>query len=169
MRMFLPDNPIARDWFDWSNASVGLIGLAFTLWAVWQATGAKKAAENAEHSVKRHNAEVDFGSLTRMAKELHGYVEGGRMSEARLRTTDLRSDLALAIRLHKEFLGNQLPTLKEKHLDLTLVTVGLNRESGELSRLERIRLLEITGAILDVLAGQCGQLRSDVEKEVPNG
>jgi hypothetical protein len=162
--MILLDNPIPRDWFDWSNAGVGIVGLAFTLWAVWQATGAKEAARRAEQSVIRHNAEVDFSSLMRMAKELHGYVEGGMMHEARLRTTDLRSELALAIRLHEVFLGEQLNLLKEKQLDLTLVTDGLNRESKDLSKSERVRLLEITGAIMDVLVGQCGKLRSSVER-----
>jgi cytosine/uracil/thiamine/allantoin permease len=70
--MILLETPIPRDWFDWSNACVGVVGLALTLWAVWQAKGAKAAAQSAEKSVTRHNAEVDFGSLTRMAKELHG-------------------------------------------------------------------------------------------------
>jgi hypothetical protein len=155
---------ILHDWFDWSNAGVGGVGLLLTLAAIVQATGAKSAARRAEQSVIRHNAEVDFGSLTRMAKELHGYVEGGMMPEARLRTTDLRSELALAIRLHEAFLGDQLYLLKEKQLDLTLVTDGLNRESEDLSQTERTRLLEITGAIMDVLAGQCGELRSSVER-----
>ena len=167
-RMILLDIPIPRDWFDWTNFTIGLSGLVLTLWAIWQATGAKKAARRAEQSVIRHNAEVDFGSLTRMAKELHGYVEGGMMSEARLRTTDLRSELALAIRLHEAFLGDQLNLLKEKQLDLTLVTDGLNRESKDLSKSERIRLLEITGAIMDLLAGQCGKLRSSVERGASN-
>jgi hypothetical protein len=90
------------------------------------------------------------------------------MSEARLRTTDLRSELALAIRLHEAFLGDQLNLLKEKQLDLTLVTDGLNRESKDLSKSERIRLLEITGAIMDLLAGQCGKLRSSVERGASN-
>jgi hypothetical protein len=167
--MILTENPIPRDWFDWSNAGVGVAGLGLTLWAVAQATGAKRAARRAEQSVIRHNAEVDFGSLARMAKELHGYVEGGMMQEARLRTTDLRSELALAIRLHAAFLGDRLNLMKEKQLDLTLVTDGLNRKSGDLSQSERVRLLRITGAILDLLAGQCGELRLSVEKEASNG
>jgi len=167
--MILFENPIQRDWFDWSNALVGIVGLGLTLWAVWQAKGAKKAAERAEKSIKRHNAEVDFGALARMAKELHGYVEAGRMPEARLRTTDLRSDLALAIRVHEEFLGRHLFRLKEKQIDLALVTDGLNRAMGKITESERIRLLGITGAILDLLAGQCGKLRSMVERGVPNG
>jgi hypothetical protein len=166
--MILFDNPIPRDWFDWTNASVGGVGLLLTIAAIFQATGAKKAARRAEQSVIRHNAEVDFGSLTRMARELHGYVEGGMMHEARLRTTDLRSELALAIRLHETFLGDQLNLLKKRQLDLTLVTDGLNRESEDLSQTERTRLLEITGAIMDVLAGQCGKLRSKVERGVSN-
>jgi hypothetical protein len=62
---------------------MGLVVLALTLWAVWQAKGAKEAARSAERSFRRHSAAADFESLARMAKELHGYVEGGRMSEAR--------------------------------------------------------------------------------------
>jgi hypothetical protein len=168
-KVILLDNPIPRDWFDWSNAGVGVVGLAFTLWAVWQATGAKTAAQQAEKSVQRHNAEFDFGTLTRMAKELHGFVETGMMPEARLRTTDLRSDLAVAIRHHKVFVGAQLNHLQEKQIDLKLVTDALNRGPGSLSASEKIRLLEITGAILDVLAGQCGELRSSVEEGASNG
>lgn len=155
---------ILHDLFDWSNAGVGVAGLGLTLWAVRQATGAKQAARRAEQGVIRHNAEVDFGSLTRMAKELHGYVESGRMPEARLRTTDLRSELALSIRLHAEFLGGQLHLFREKQVDLALVTDGLNQESKDLSRSERVRLLGITGATMDLLAGQCGELRSSVER-----
>lgn len=166
--MILLDNQIQRDWFDWTNFTIGVSGLVLTLWAIWQATGAKKAARRAEQSVIRHNAEVDFGTLARMAKELHGYVEGGMMHEARLRTTDLRSELALAIRLHESFLGNHLILLKQRQLDLKLVTDGLNRESEDLSQTERVRLLEITGAIMDLLAGQCGRLRSSVERGASN-
>jgi hypothetical protein len=104
-----------------------------------------------------------------MAKELHGYVEGGMMSEARLRTTDLRLELALAICLHEAFLGSQINQLKMKQLDLTLVTDGLNREAENLSQSEKVELLRITGAILGVLAGQCGELRSDSDRGVSNG
>ena len=91
------------------------------------------------------------------------------MAEARLRTTDLRSELALAIPNHKTFLGTQLNLVKEKQIDLVLVANGLNRGSDTLTRSEKIRLLGITGAILEVLAGQCGELRSSVERGVTNG
>jgi hypothetical protein len=160
---------ILHDLFDWTNSGVGGAGLLLTVGAIWQATGAKKAARRAENSVFRHNAEVDFASLARMAKELHGYVESSRMPEARLRTTDLRSELALAIRHHEKLLGNRLDLLKGKQLDLKVVTDALNRESGALSQSERVRLLEITGAILDVLAGQSGRLRSKAEKGAFHG
>jgi hypothetical protein len=40
------------------------------------------------------------------------------MAEARLRTTDLRAELALAIPNHRSFLGVQLNHLKEKQIDL---------------------------------------------------
>jgi hypothetical protein len=155
---------ILHDLFDWTNAGVGASGLFLTIAAIVQATGAKSAAQRAERSVQRHTAEADFGALTRMAKELYGYVETGMMPEARLRTTDLRSDLAVAIRHHEIFLGTQLNDLQDKQIDLKLVADGLNRESDSLSSSERIRLLEITGAILDVLAGQCGELRSRVRR-----
>jgi hypothetical protein len=157
------------EWFDWTAGAASIAGLGYAWWASRQATGAKDAAQRAERSVRRHNAEVDFGSLARMAKELHGYVEGGMMSEARLRTTDLRSELASAIRLHEVFLGNQREQLEGKQYDLTLVAAGLNRRAGDLSQLEKARLLGITGAILDLLAGQCGKLRSSVEKGASNG
>jgi len=81
----------------------------------------------------------------------------------------LRSELALAIHHHETFLGDHLNLLKEKQLELTLVTDGLNRETNDLSKSERVRLLVITGAILDVLAGQCGELLSSAEKGVLHG
>ena len=92
---------IFHDLFDWSNAGVGSVGLLLTIAAIVQATGAKTAAENAGKSVRRHTAKVDFGTLSRLAKELHSYVEDGKLAEARLRTTDLRSELALAIGHYK--------------------------------------------------------------------
>jgi hypothetical protein len=167
--MILFDNSIPRDWFDWTNASVGGVGLLLTIVAIVQATGAKAAAHMAGKSVQRHNAEVDFGTLTRLATELHGYVEAGRLSEARIRTSDLRSEMAVAIPHYKLFLGAKADLLKEKQVDLALVSDGLNRVAGEMSESERVRLLRITGAILEMLAGQCGELRSSVEKEVFNG
>jgi hypothetical protein len=157
------------EWFDWTAGGASIAGLGYAWWASHQATGAKKAAQRAEQSILRRNAEVDFGSLARMAKELHGYVEAGRIAEARIRTTDLRSDLALAIRLHEVFLGHQREKLEGKQYDLTLVAAGLNRRDGDLSQSERSRLLGIIGAILDLLAGECGKLRSSVEKGASNG
>jgi len=103
-----------------------------------------------------------------MAKELYGYVEAGRISEARIRTTDLRSELALAIPSHKVFLRGDLNQLREKQIDLKLVADGLNQETDFLSPSEKIRLLEITGEILEVLAGQTGELRSNVEGGMTN-
>jgi len=160
---------VLNDWFDWSNAGVGVVGLGLTVLAIWQATGAKAAAVRAEKSVQQHNAEVDFAALARMAKELHSYVEIGMMPEARLRTTDLRSELAVAIRHHEAFIGAHLNHLQDKQIDLKLVTDALNQGAGSLSQAEKIRLLEMTGEILDVLAGQSGQLRSNVESGVQNG
>jgi hypothetical protein len=157
------------EWFDWMAGVASVLGLVAAGLAYWQAGGAKLAAEKTEKSVTRHNAEVDFASLARMAKELHGYIENGKTPEARVRTTDLRSDLALAISVHEVFLGAQFSQLKEKQVDLALVTEGLNRKAGEMSQTERVRLLGITGAILELLAGQCGKLRSSVEKGESNG
>ncbi len=157
------------DWFDWIAGGASIAGLGYAWWASHQASGAKNAAQRAEKSVLRHNAEVDFESLTQKAKELHGYVEGDRMPEARLRITDLRSDLASAIYHHRPLLSTLLDELLGKQLDLKLVADGLNRGTAKLSYSEKIRLLEITGAILDLLAGQCGELRSSVEREASNG
>jgi hypothetical protein len=160
---------IQHDWFDWTNASVGLLGLGLTILAIVQARSAKTAARRAEKSILRHDAEADFGTLVRMAKELHVFVESGRMSEARLRTTDLRSELASAVSHHASLLGQHLDALREKQVQLKLITDGLNRQTRVLSGAERIRLLGITGAILEMLAGQCGELRSGVEKGAANG
>jgi len=158
-----------HDLFDWVNAVVGGVGLLLTVLAIVQATGAKKAAERAEKGVQRHNAEVDFNSLARIAKELHGYVESGSMHEARLRTTDLRIDLAVALKRHEAFLGSRASDLREKLFDLKLITDALNRTRGEVTDSERIRLLGISGAILDLLAGQSGELQLTAESEAENG
>lgn len=160
---------VSRDWFDWTNFGVGWAGLAITLWAVRQATGAKRAALRAEKGVLRHNAEIDFISLARMAKELHGYVESGSMAEARLRTTDLRSELAIAIKQHTVFLGSRAPALRDKQVDLKLITEGLNRTGSAISNQEKTRLLGIVGAILEMLAGESGALRSSRDSEVERG
>lgn len=160
---------ISRDWFDWTNSGIGLCGLTLTVWAVVQATGAKKAASRAEASILRHNAEGDFGSLTQKAKELHTYVENDQLSEARLRTSDLRSDLAAAVGRHELHLTSKIKELREKQVDLKLVTDGLNPEVGALSRSQRVRLLRITGAILELIAWQWGALRTHAEKGASNG
>jgi len=160
---------IPRDWFDWTNFGIGFAGLGLTLWAVKQATGAKTAANRAERSLQRHNAEGDFAVLVQKASELYGFVENGKLPEARLRTADLRSDLAAAIGRHEEFLNSRIGQLREKQVDLKLMTEGLNSEVGALSNSERVRLLRITGAILELIAGQWGQLRSRAEKGVSNG
>lgn len=157
-----------HDWFDWTNASIGTAALILTVLAFLQARGAKKAALDASRNIRRHNAEVDFSSLARIAKELHGYVEDGRMSEARLRTTDLRSELATAISHHGQFVSHESSQLREKQIDLKLVTEGLNGGPDSLSYTERIRLLRITGEILESLAGLSGQFRSKIGREVSN-
>jgi hypothetical protein len=151
---------IPRDWFDWTNFAVGGIGLVLTVAAIAQATGAKAAAERAEKSVQRHNAESDFGSLAQMAKELHGYVENGSMSEARLRTTDLRSKLGEAVRQYEAYLVADLDDLKNRLIELKLVADGLSRKSRDLSPTETVRLMRITGATMDLLAGVSGKFRS---------
>lgn len=166
--MILIESPVPRDWFDWSNASVGIVGLAFTLWAVWQAKGAKEAAQLAGARIRQHSAEVDFSALARIAKELHGYVEDDRMSEARLRTTDLRSELATGMRCHAQYVSHEAGRLREKQIDLKLITEGLNGGPGSLSSTEKIRLLRITGEILEALAGLSGQFRSRTDREVSN-
>lgn len=169
LSVMIPAPPIPRDWFDYMNFVIGVVGLALTLWAVRQATGAKRASQQTASSLRRHTAAADFESLMRMAKELHWYVEKGDMAEARLRTTDLRAELAAAVRLHEGFLKIGIAELKDKQLDLKLVADGLNLASGRLSHPEKARLLGITGAILELLAGQYGQLWSSVEREVSNG
>jgi hypothetical protein len=161
--------PISRDWFDYTSFGVGLSGLLLTLWAVWEARGAKEAARQAEIGVLRHDAESDFGHLTQKAKELHGHVENDRLVEARLRTSDIRSELAVAVTRHKALLGITATDLAARQVDLKLMTDGLNPELGALSHVERVRLLGITGAILELFAGQWGQLRSRAEKGASNG
>ena len=156
------------DWVEWSNSGVGVLGLILAAAAVFEASGAKQAATKAREGIRRHNAEVDFGSLARTAKELHTSVENGRYLEARLRTTDLRSDLSSAISAHTRLLGPLLFQFRERQLDLALIAEGLGQVARELSESERIRLLRMTGAILDSIASQSGVFRSGVE-ESSNG
>ena len=153
---------IAHDGFEWTNAVIGGVGLLITGIAAWQATRAKTAATNAEDSVRKHNAEVDFSTLTRLARELHGYVETEDFAIARLRVTDLRMDLATAITTHRKFLLPDRIKLIDQQMALRLIANRLNESSGQISATERIRLLEISGDILDVLASQSGKLRSDI-------
>ena len=54
-------------------------------------------------------------------------------------------------------------------MDLKLVTDGLNGDMSALSPSERIRLLRITGAILEMLAAQSGGLRASSEEEASHG
>jgi hypothetical protein len=54
------DNPIPRDWFDWTNATVGIVGLGLTVAAIFQATGAKKAAEAAREAIWKREATDSF-------------------------------------------------------------------------------------------------------------
>lgn len=160
---------VAHDWVDWTDFGLGWLGLALTLWAVRQATGAKQAAKNTARSLLRHTAAADFEALMRSAKELHGYVQQGSMAEARMRTTDMRMDLAAAVKQHSRFLKEEAANLQQKQLDLKLIAEGLNRTPGRLSHSEKTRLLGITGAILEMLAELHGQLWSSVEREVSNG
>ena len=159
----------AHDWVDWTDFCLGWLGLALTLWAVYQATGAKQASKHTANSLLRHTAAADFEALMRSAKELHGYVQRGNMAEARLRTTDMRMDLAAAVKQHMGFLKDEAAKLQEKQLDLKLIAEALNQTPGKLSHSEKTRLLGITGAILEMLAGLHGQLWSSVEREVSNG
>jgi hypothetical protein len=160
---------IVRDWFDRTNFCVGAAGLGFTLWAVAAATSAKKAAQRAELSVLRHNAEGDFGFLAHKARELHGFVENDRLPEARIRTADIRSDLATALGRHADFLGAKIADLRAMQVDHKLMTDGLNPEQDFLSYSERIRLLKITGAILELPSRNWGELRSGTERGSSNG
>jgi hypothetical protein len=155
---------LLHDWVDWTNSGVGIAGLVLTFGAIWQATGAKTAACQAEKSVQSHHAETDFSTLVRMAKDLHGYVENGQLPEAKVRTTDLRTELSSSLERHKPFLGRRHKQLVEQQVSLKIIADGLNKETKTISHEERIRLLELTGAILEELAGQCGDLGSTVER-----
>jgi len=87
--MILLDNPIPRDWFDWSNFTIGLAGLALTLWAVSQATGAKKAATEARKAVYHRNAADAMVEIVHIAKQLNTSVSFGLWAEASMRMRDL--------------------------------------------------------------------------------
>ena len=157
-----------HDSFEWTNAVLGGISLLITTIAACQATKAKTAARNAKDSILRHNAEIDFSSLTRLARELHGFIEKQDLAAAMLRANDLRTELQTAVSTHQPFLASELALLEVKQLELKLVAEGLYEESGVINPLERIRLLKITGEILDVLARQSGKLRNAEAEGVPH-
>ena len=75
------------------------------------------------------------------------------------------SDLAVAIRHYEAYIGKHLKNLREKQIDLALVTDGLNRKEDSLSSSERVRRSKVTGAILEELAGLCGEWQFSVERE----
>jgi hypothetical protein len=85
-----------------------------------------------------------------------------------LRANDLRIELQTAVSSHQPFLGSELTLLEVKQLELKLVAEGLYEESGVINPLERVRLLKITGEILDVLARQSGKLRNAEAEGVPH-
>jgi hypothetical protein len=89
IRMILFENPIQRDWFDWSNALVGIVGLGLTLWAVWQATGAKRAATEAKDAVYRRNAADAMMEVVRIAEQLNTSVLYERPVEGGIQLREL--------------------------------------------------------------------------------
>jgi hypothetical protein len=155
----IPMQSIQRDWFDWTNFAVGGVGLILTVTAIVQATGAKTAAERAQKSVQRHNAEGDFASLKQIAEELHGFVGKGSLAEARLRTTDLRSKLGAAVVQYEEFLKSDLKDLNKSRVELKLVEDGL-RKSADLTPGQTDRLMKITDSTKELLASVSGKLRA---------
>jgi hypothetical protein len=87
--MILFDNPIPRDWFDWTNASVGGVGLLLTIAAVVQATGAKRAAREAREAIWQREASDSFSELCGLAGELAQLLQLERPNEAAVRVRDL--------------------------------------------------------------------------------
>lgn len=155
---------ILHDWFDWTNAGIGCLGLSITIVAAFQAKLAKTAARQAEKSIQSHQAETDFTALTRMAKELYGYLERGQLPESKVRMTDLRSEFSTSLQRHKQFLRDSWKQLTEHQYSLTITANRLNNQSEALNPKERGRILESIGAILEVLAGQSGKLSSTSER-----
>jgi hypothetical protein len=87
--MILLDNPIPRDWFDWTNATVGGVGLLLTLAAIWQATGAKTAARAARQAVDQRNAADALVEIVRIAEQLNTSVLYERRVEASMQMREL--------------------------------------------------------------------------------
>jgi hypothetical protein len=155
---------IAHDLFEWTNAAIGSVGLAITVVAAFQAKFAKTAARQAEKSVQSHQAENDFIALARMAKELHGYVEHEQLPEAKVRVADLRAEFSASLQRHRQFLKSDWKRLSDQQISLKLAADCLNSHLDDLSAKERVRILESTGEILEVLAGQSGKLSSTAER-----
>ena len=154
----------SHDWLDWTNFGMAFAGLVASATAAWKAQRADAAAVRAEVAIRRQNADVDFSALTDLAHELLAYVEAQNLRVALVRASDLRIRLATAMEAHGEFLQSEAVELRKQQLQLKLVVDGLHRDESQISDSERVRLSQITGDILEVLASQSGRFKASKRK-----
>jgi hypothetical protein len=163
--MFLLDNSIPRDWFDWTNFTIGLLGLALTLWAVRQATGAKKAATGARDAVWKRTASATFQDLARLGSQLDLYTSAQRFGEASALFKILRPSFTEA---RKNF---ELELEKDSQPTLDEINNRLEELSGWLSNSDTIDAnLQVAKAAAEsintALSGIAGQLQQKERKSV---
>jgi hypothetical protein len=163
--MILFDNPIPRDWFDWSNAGVGVVGLAFTLWAVWQATGAKKAATEAREAIWQREASDSFSELGALAGELVQLLQFERPNEAAVRARDLVTRIPRDRARFVRFLAADSDKLKAVEVAFQKLALQLSAP-GFLEKKDEFRLAvqEVLGAN-SVLSEIYGRLLARLDEE----
>jgi hypothetical protein len=110
--MIVFDNPIPRDWFDWTNATVGGVGLLLTLLAIRQATGAKQAASEAREAVYQRNSAEAFAELVRLAEQISESLLLEKPNAAAVRARDLAARIPRDRSQFEQFLAADSDKLK---------------------------------------------------------
>jgi hypothetical protein len=160
--MTLLDNPIPRDWFDWTNASVGGAGLLFTIAAIWQATGAKRAAQEARQAVYSRNASEDVNRLERLALSLLTAIEIGHFDLALHIARDFIAECPKVREHHRIWLGSEGGKLEVASSHVRAISVGVQ------NRKPKSGLIEIAQRVVVDMSALAGMLNREIEeKETP--
>ncbi|MGA2166972.1 MAG: hypothetical protein ABSG62_02090 [Terracidiphilus sp.] len=163
--MILLDNPIPRDWLDWTNASVGGVGLLLTIAAIVQATGAKRAAKEAREAIWQREASDSFSELGGLAGELVQLLQFERPSEAAVRVRDLLAHIPRDRARFARFLAADSDKLKAveavfRKLALQLSAPGFLEKKDEF----QAAVQEVLGAN-SVLSEVYGRLLARLDEE----
>jgi hypothetical protein len=156
----IPPPPVPRDWFDYMNTAVSFVGLALTVWAVIAARGARAAANDARNAVRRKGASDDFAKLASMAGKLVVAIQSEQAAEARVRASDLASEIPRDRAKFERFLGADSVKLRviESRLSQLLAQLlapdpladaeAIRRATSDAGEISRV-LNEISGRLMD--------------------